>query len=204
MPFITMSMPIGSLPKTDLNVVPTLEIVSSKTQYLEGDSVLALNQAMEAKEKLLDLEGDAIDSYFSARKMPLAGTGRKMAEEADKNDLDWRLLPAIAVRESTGGKHACKKVPHSFFGWGSCKIGFKSEAEAIEIVAKHLGGGHENTAHYYSDKTVKEILQRYNPPSVVPDYAEQVMKIMDSIGDAEIIVTPDKQVSSYGPLAQIG
>ena len=36
--------------------------------------------------------------------MPLFGMGMKMCKEAEKNELDWRLLPAIAVRESTGGK----------------------------------------------------------------------------------------------------
>jgi len=109
-----------------------------------------------------------------------------MVEEAEKNGIDWRLLPAIAVRESTGGKHACKKVKNSFFGWGSCKINFKSTEEAIEVVAKNLGGNNPNTDHHYAGKTTKEILQKYNPPSVVPRYAEQVMNIMDTIGEADL------------------
>ena len=36
--------------------------------------------------------------------MPLLGLGKKMVIEAEKNNLDWRLLPAISVIESTGGK----------------------------------------------------------------------------------------------------
>ncbi len=131
-------------------------------------------------------KAQAIDVYFKKYDMPLNGTGMKMVLEAEKNDIDWRLLPAIAVRESTGGKFACKKVTNSFFGWGSCKINFKSTEEAIEIVAKNLGGNNPNTDHYYAGKTVKEILQKYNPPSIVPNYAPQVMKIMDNIGLADI------------------
>ena len=70
-------------------------------------------------------KAEAIDNYFKTYDMPLVGTGAKMVEEAEKNDLDWRLLPAIAVRESTGGKSACQKATFNAFGWGSCKISFK-------------------------------------------------------------------------------
>lgn len=133
-------------------------------------------------------KAQAIDAYFKKYDMPLAGTGMKMVLEAEKNGIDWRLLPAIAVRESTGGKFACKKVTNSFFGWGSCKINFKSAEHAIEIVAKNLGGNNPNTDHYYADKTTYEILQKYNPPSIVPRYAEQVMNIMDNIGQIETTI----------------
>ena len=134
-------------------------------------------------------KAQAIDAYFKKYDMPLAGTGMKMVLEAEKNGIDWRLLPAIAVRESTGGKHACKKVTNSFFGWGSCKINFKSTDSAIETVALNLGGNNPNTDHHYAGKTTKEILQKYNPPSIVPRYADQVMDIMDVIGSLEITDT---------------
>ena len=134
------------------------------------------------EDKIKAEKAESIDAYFRARNMPLEGTGMKMVLEAEKNNLDWRLLPAISVRESTGGKHACKKVANSAFGWGSCKISFKSHAEAIETVARNLGGNNPKTAHHYDEKNTKEILRAYNPPSIVPRYAEQVMAIMDTIG----------------------
>lgn len=151
---------------------------------------LAINQALDEEVEARKIKAQAIDAYFRERDMPMAGTGMKMVLEAEKNGLDWRLLPAIAVRESTGGKFQCKKVPNSPFGWGSCKIGFKSYDEAIEIVAKNLGGNNPNTSHHYDNKTTTQILRAYNPPSVVPKYAEQVISIMDTIGtaDEEIIL----------------
>ncbi|MEK7175700.1 MAG: hypothetical protein AAB693_02790 [Patescibacteria group bacterium] len=124
-----------------------------------------------------------IDAYFEARKMPLAGTGLKMVQEAQKNKLDWRLLPAIAIRESTGGKFACKTVKYNPFGWGSCKFGFESNENAIEIIAKNLGGNNPKTAFYYTGKDTAGILKSYNPPSVIPKYVEQVISIMDNIGE---------------------
>ena len=147
--------------------------------------LLALNQAVDPETEILKAKAEAIDAYFREHDMPLEGTGAKMVEEALKNDLDWRLLAAIAVRESTGGKHDCKRVENNPFGWGSCKIGFKTNEEAIVTVAMNLGGNNPKTAYHYDDKDTKEILQAYNPPSVVRKYADQVMAIMDDIGEAD-------------------
>ena len=138
----------------------------------------------------LKLEAGAIDAYFTSHDMPLSGLGLEMAEAANSNNIDWRLLPAIAVRESTGGKNACDKVENNPFGWGSCKIGFRSLNEAIETVAMNLGGNNPNTAKHYDNKTTKQILHSYNPPSIVPTYAQQVMAIMKDIGPADITATP--------------
>ncbi|MGH7249596.1 MAG: hypothetical protein ACREGC_01345, partial [Minisyncoccia bacterium] len=104
--------------------------------------------------------------------------------------LDWRLLPAIAVRESTGGKNDCNKVAHNAFGWASCKVGFKSDAQAIETLATNLGGNNPKTAQHYDNKTTVQILHAYNPPSIVPRYAEQVLSIMNVIGDVDMAASP--------------
>src|ERR1035437_7824598 len=121
--------------------------------------------------------------------MPLKGTGLIMAEAADKNGLDWRLLPAISARESTGGRESCKGVGHNFFGWGSCTIGFSSDKEAIDTVAAHLGGNNSGTSSYYAGKTTEQILRKYN--SVVPKYVTQVISMMNKIGDENIILPSD-------------
>lgn len=187
MPTISVSMTSGNLPKGPVNT-DNHNIVLSQQLNKGFDSLLAFNQVEDQKaDKTLDAQAKAIDAYFHKYGMPLEGTGMKMAQEAQKNSIDWRLLPAIASRESTGGKFACKRVTHSFFGWGSCKINFKSDAEAIEIVAMNLGGNNPNTDQHYADKTTKEILRKYN--SVIPKYVTQVVKIMDEIGDENITIS---------------
>jgi len=118
-----------------------------------------------------------IDAYFAKRNMPLEGYGVKLAQVAADNDLDWRLMPAIAIKESTGGKFACHNNP---FGWGSCKIKFKSFDEAIEIVAMNLGGNNPRTERYYKDKTTVEKLHHYNN-SVVPTYTGEILEFMELI-----------------------
>lgn len=126
-----------------------------------------------------------IDTYLSDRNMPLAGYGAKMVEVAYENDLDPYLIPAIAVRESTGGKFACKTHDNNYWGWASCKVGFETMDVAIEKIGQHLGGNHPKTSSYYKDKDVKGILRTYNPPSVVPQYANQVMSIMTKIKNVQ-------------------
>ncbi len=148
-------------------------------------ATVADDQALSTQEKALQMEREEkaakIDAYFAKGNMPLAGYGMKMVIEAEKHDLDYRLIPAIAVRESTGGRHACKSVSYSAFGWGSCKISFKSYDHAIEVLATNLGGNNPKTARFYDNKSVKDILETYNPPSVVPTYAREVIAIMDKI-----------------------
>lgn len=132
---------------------------------------------------IVDNRAEKIDAYFSQHDLPLEGFGEKMVAEADLYGLDWRLLPALAMRESTGGKFTCKSESgkNNPFGWGSCKIGFDSYDHSIEVLARNLSGNNPKTSHYYDGKDIRGILETYNPPSVVPKYADQVMKIMSDI-----------------------
>ena len=156
---------------------------------MEASGSPLLNQAMDSEAEILKAKAEAIDTYFRDRGLPMAGLGRKMVEEAEKNGLDWRLIAAIAVRESTGGKFACVKAAYNAFGWGSCKISFKSHEHAIETVARNLGGNNPNTSYHYANKNTLEILRAYNPPSVVPKYGEQVLSIMAAIGNKDMYLS---------------
>jgi hypothetical protein len=120
----------------------------------------------------------AIDTYFKERSMPLEGTGMTFVLVAEKYGLDWRLLPAIGVRESSGGKAACG---YNAFGWGSCKLhNFNSYEEAIEALGRNLGGANPKTANYYAGKSTKDKLYYYNG-TVVPTYPDEVIAIMSMI-----------------------
>lgn len=147
-----------------------------------ANSLFALDQSQaDAHEKELKQRAQKIDAYFKDRGMPLAGRGLLMVRAAEENDLDWRLLPAIAVRESSGGKQMCGSNP---FGWASCKVRFKSVDEAVNTVASHLGGNEARTESYYSGSTDKK-LHAYNG-TVVPTYANEVKAIMDKIEAQDI------------------
>jgi hypothetical protein len=169
-PMLAMVMPLSGV-----GAIPTIDWVNNNNLAKEN-SVIITQEEVVRKEK-----ADAIDVYFEANDAPLEGHGMKFVLEAEKNDIDWRLLPAIAMRESTGGKHACKSVSNSVFGYGSCKMSFNSIDESIEIVARSLGGNNPNTARHYDNKTTIEILKKYN--SIISGYSKQVVNIMKAIQD---------------------
>jgi hypothetical protein len=186
LPIMSVSGSVGNLSESYTDIDKVSPTVFLQKQNNKAFNLFAFNQAIDEEAQIRQLKADAIDAYFQERGMPLAGFGMKMVLEAEKNNLDWRLLPAIAVRESTGGKFECKKVKNSPFGWGSCKINFSSNEEAIETVALNLGGNNPNTARYYENKTTEQILRAYNPPHIVRRYAQQVISIMNTIGDLEV------------------
>lgn len=127
---------------------------------------------------LQETQAAAINRYMKDRSMPLAQFSALMVAKAHEYDIDWRLLPAIAIRESSGGKFACGNNP---FGWASCKINFNSIEKAIDIVARNLGGHNLNTAIYYRGETAEK-LQSYNG-TVIPRYPAEVMRIMERLED---------------------
>ncbi len=156
-----------------------LEVKTVDTNLISSESSVITTQEDESRT----VKAEAIDNYFASKGAPLSGYGIKFVEEAEKNEIDWRLLPAIAMRESTGGKFACKnaKAPNNSFGWYSCKKGFDSVEESIEYISKTLSGNNENATAYNKDMTTEQILKKYNPDSIVPGYSKQVIKIMDKI-----------------------
>lgn len=135
--------------------------------------VFLLSAAKIESEIIVDTRAEIIDNYYKERNMPLYGYGKKMVEVADKYNLDWRLLPAISIRETSGGKYMCRSF--NAFGWGSCRIEFRSQEEAIETIGYKL-----SNLPVYQGKTTKEKLYYYNG-TVVKSYPDEVISIMNKI-----------------------
>lgn len=95
---------------------------------------------------------------------------------ADKYNLDYRLLPAISVQESSCGRHACGDGIRRW-GFGSCKgYTFKSVAEGIDYVSNQLENG-----SYYRGKSLIGKLKAYN--SVNPLYYREIVNLMEKMGN---------------------
>lgn len=58
---------------------------------------------------------DQLRAYLTMHNSPLAEMSMHFVTEADRLDLDWKLVAAIAGAESTFGKHV---PPGSYNGWG--------------------------------------------------------------------------------------
>jgi hypothetical protein len=165
--------------------------IQSQTVAISQDPTQIVSSLLTPEEAKIRAEHiKEVNAFFESRNSPLAGYGEKFVDEAAKNDIDWRLLPAIATRESNAGKDACKnpKAPNNNFGWFSCKKGFSSVDESIEYISKTLGGNNEKAPHYTDDMNTTQILKRYNPDSIVPGYSKQVIRIMKAIDSDEEII----------------
>lgn len=159
--------------------VPFMAIPSvSLASHIASLDTAPVTKVEVSVEDIRKQKADAINEYFKDRSMPLEGTGMSFVLVAEKYGLDWRLLPAIGIRESSGGKAACGYNP---FGWGSCKLhNFGSYEQAIEALGRNLGGANQKTARYYAGKSTMEKLYYYNG-TVVPTYPDEVVAIMKKI-----------------------
>lgn len=126
---------------------------------IAGDSArlksMIINQtSLEKNQRVLQLK-----DYLEEQNSTLTGSAQAFIEAADKNDLDWRLLPAIAGVESAFGK-LMPKNSFNPFGWGiydNQVRHFSSFQEAIEAVAKGL-------AEKYPQR-IEAIARVYCPPN---------------------------------------
>jgi hypothetical protein len=90
---------------------------------------------------------------------------------SDGYDLDYRMLPAISVRESRCG--VSEQSVNNFWGYHPDRQSFPSVEEGIDYVARQLA---QNP--YYRGKSLVEKLFVYNPR---PAYPEEVQRIMRQI-----------------------
>lgn len=114
-----------------------------------------------------------LERYFEERQCPVKPLAREFVAAADRHNLDWRLLPSIAVVESSGGKTFHN---NNIFGWNNGDHRFRSVKESIYTVAERLAN-----SHYYRNKPLEKILTTYNP---VPGYIGRVTTVMNALGPA--------------------
>ncbi len=140
-----------------------------------------------------------LEVYFSQWDLPAAEYAEAFVIEAEKYpEFDWRLVPAIAMLESTGFKNGvCRNGNVNGFGWGSCNKGFAGFESAIAEVTRNLAGHDEDTDHWYpAGSSVEKIMRTYNPPTVegiTPGYHKKIFSVMNAIDSIEV----DIEVTSF-------
>ncbi len=122
---------------------------------------------------------DVLRQFFARYNSPLEAYVGEIVAAADKYGLDYRLLPAIAMQEST----LCLKAPsssHNCWGfgiYGKKKTAFDSYADAIETISKTLASDYHGKGLIEPD----QIMTKYTPSSN-GSWAEGVSYVMDRIG----------------------
>ncbi len=88
---------------------------------------------------------------------------------ADRYGLDYRLLPAVSIRETACGKGA--KELNNLWGYHPGRESFSSIAAGIEFLAHRL------TQHpFYKGKTLQDKLFIYNPRAAYPEEVRRIMR----------------------------
>lgn len=135
--------------------------VSRQQHKPQFQAVPTQNSLSSVEVKSEDGRQEALDEFFAEYNSPLEGHSKTIIGEADSHDIDYRLLPAIAMQEST----LCKKViSGSNNCWGFGIYGgkvtrFTDYDHAIRVITstlakKYVAKGYE---------TPSEIVRKYTP-----------------------------------------
>lgn len=122
-----------------------------------------------------------IEDFFKDYKSPLAAYSNLFVQVSDKYKLDYRLLPAISMQESNGGKKVINNS-HNPFGYGiygGLVIKFASWDESIERVGRALREDYLNQGL----KNPHQIMAKYTPPSLAKNgaWAKGVTTFMEEL-----------------------
>ncbi|MCL6096577.1 MAG: hypothetical protein M1444_02760 [Patescibacteria group bacterium] len=119
-----------------------------------------------------------VADFFNKYNSDLFPFAQNVVSSADKYGLDYRLIPAIAMQEST----LCKKAPKDSYNcWGFGIYGknvtrFGSYPEAIETVTKTLATQYKQNGL----ETPQQIMAKYTP-SNNGDWADSVSHFMNQL-----------------------
>lgn len=148
----------------------TVEIEQSNIENLDINKThYTTNTSTASTSNQIKIEN--IRKYLIKRNSPLADYAKEFVDAANTYGIDYRLVAAISIIESSGGIHCFRT--YNAWGWG--KSGFDSWEDGIWAVSKGLG-------KYYAGgrDTPEKIATRYCPPNAVK-WGNNVSYIMNQI-----------------------
>ena len=119
-----------------------------------------------------DMREAVLRRFLKENHSPIERYAETFVAEADAHQLDWRLLPSLAMVESGGGQ---KQRAHgnNMFGWDNGASRFSTATEAIHHVAEALA-----SAAPYKGKDLQGKLAAYNR---TPGYRLLITRVMQRI-----------------------
>lgn len=177
----------GLILNTISQVSPTPIIGVNQAGYIEYDSeieianldnsniqeyILEESISTHAQDAVFVQRVENVRSFLASRNSPLADYAQEFVNAANTYGIDYRLVPAISIIESSGGLHTFR----SYNAWGWGKMSFNNWTEAIWTVSEGLG-------NYYKKgmTTPRTIAPVYCPPSA-SSWASKVQGVMNTIG----------------------
>ena len=155
--------------------------VSMRNTFVLAGLVLLPGTAGSVDRQPVELAPDArvvkLRRFFLERDVPIVHLAEDFVLAADRHGLDWRLLPSIAMVESSGAKFYKN---NNIFGWDNADLRFRSIHSSINEIARYL-----STMRCYRGKDLEGMLWTYNP---IPGYSERIKTAMRNM-DPEFRVT---------------
>ena len=140
------------------------------------------NAVTENPPVLRDNRYDRLENFFQSFGCPTPHYVSDYLGAADSYAIDYRLLPAISVLESTCGIY---QRLNNRWGWDSARKGFSSFRAGLQYIARQLSEG-----RFYKNKSLDEKVRMYNPN---PQYARQVKKLMLKIDGRSAVLAQEAQ-----------
>jgi hypothetical protein len=140
----------------------------------EGVVLLVTVASVAGGEKLPkpDPRIDRLEMFFQSYGCPAPRYSADYVRAADAHHLDYRILPAISIVETTCGINA---DVNNWWGWNSGKHEFPTIAAGIEFVTSQLAHG-----YYYKNKQIAGKLFTYNPFSWYPPKVQRLMRQIEN------------------------
>jgi hypothetical protein len=138
------------------------------------------NAVTENPPVFRDTRYDRLESFFQSFGCPAPHYVNEYVGAADSYAIDYRLLPAISVLESTCGLY---QRLNNRWGWDSARKGFSSFRAGLQYIARQLSEG-----RFYKNKSLDEKVRMYNPN---PEYARQVRKLMLKIDNRSAVLAQE-------------
>jgi hypothetical protein len=132
--------------------------------------VIAPHSASDSTLPPQDARVLKLEAFFESYNCQRPFYVRNYLDAADTYAIDYRILPAISMLESTCGSYQRR---NNHWGWNPEGTGFSSVAAGIDFISEQLANG-----PYYREKTLQEKLLTYNPK---PAYAREVRRLMKEI-----------------------
>ena len=154
------------------------KVLGASTQKVKYEAIPNRSSTTEVKVSASEARVDVLRQFLGRYSSPLEEYSKYIVEVSDRYSLDYRLLPAIAMQEST----LCEKAPaDSYNCWGFGIYGgkvtrFESFEQAIETIARTL------SQNYHAQGLIEpiDIMSRYTP-SNTGAWAENVSYVMERI-----------------------
>lgn len=143
--FYSHNNPIGTVKAQSSKVAENIE-----TKDVNGQ-VLGI--------QIYDKRPYTIENFL--KNTPLAAYSSYIVEVSDKYEIDYRLIPAIAMKESGGGR-AAPKDSYNAWGFENGRTHWDSWEEAIDKVGKTLKEKYVNKGLI----TPEQIMPIYAPPAM--------------------------------------